>query len=404
MNSIENEIFCIFTTDLGESFHLPPAKHAMAASLTNIDLNDVIKQLLSLHNKITDSRFDFLINGELLIGSIKSHLVKMGLTGERTVEIVFTRSIGKPQMDTSVDVTNGISRIFVSQEQSKSVICGSFNNLVSVFDSELKPKASIELSKFFEDYSQTILAYDYQQTLSKNVLLVSNDFGDFSVLEFSKNFKNLNRVTTEINSSPISSFSLNPMEDLTFLTGDNEGYLKIWSFENGIIHLRAERDSAHNGKVLKSCFATTTDVYSIGFDDSFKIFDVNSLVNVYFVYFKDCLPTTFDFSLRKNAILTGHVNGTIRLFDERIRDKTTKRIFKSHNNYLSSIKINPENDNVFISSDYTGNVKVWDLRGDFPVYTIESSSDHKIFDLAWLNEKEFLSGNSEGLVMKHSFN
>ena len=407
MNDIENDFFCVFKTDLEKPFQLPPSKHTVPGSVTHSELNDIVNQLLRPNQGVTERKFDFLVKGELLVGSIKSHLAKLGVTGEQTIEVFYTKSIGKPQVDSSVDVTNGIARLFTCLGSGKSDpplnVCCSFNNLVSVFDSKLQTVSACKLGEYFHDFSETVLAFEFQQTMASNVLLASNDFGDFAVMKFTNNLKGLKLLARETNSCPITTFSLNSVEDVVFLTGDNQGCLKIWNLENGSLRTKTEQEGAHHGRVMKACFATTSEVYSIGFDDSFKIFDTTSLVNVFYIYFKDCLPTAFDFSLRNNSILTGHVNGTIRMFDERARDKTTKRVFKSHNCFLSSLKVNPSNEQVFISADYSGKIKVWDLRSDFPIYTIEGESEQKIFDLEWVDEKRFLSGNSEGLLVSHSF-
>ena len=87
---------------------------------------DIIRRIQPIFGEITvlisknsgkqsHHSFDFLIGGELLLGSLKSHLVKVGQTGEKNVEIVYVIGFGKPQIDNSVDVTNGINRVFIHE-------------------------------------------------------------------------------------------------------------------------------------------------------------------------------------------------------------------------------------------------------------------------------------------------
>ena len=197
--------------------------------------------------------------------------------------------------------------------------------------------------------------------------------------------------------------SLNPLENLVFAAGDHEGYLKIWSLVDEKLTLKSEKKEVHQGQVLRCLWASSNEIFSLGFDDTFKVSDVNSLTNTYFMYFKDSMALTMDYSSSKRVLLTGHINGAIRMFDDQTRNKTTQKVFKSHSSFISSVKWNPTNEHVFISADGSGKIKVWDIRADFPVYTIEGSKDDKIYDLAWIGEKHFCSGDANGLLVKHAF-
>ena len=115
MNAIETELFCLFKTTLGQSFEVPLAKHSLPANTTNEELNHILRKLLESNSKQVPRNFDFIIKNEILLGSLKSHLLKVGLSGERNVEIFYVLSFGKPEVDNSLNVTNGIARLFFHQ-------------------------------------------------------------------------------------------------------------------------------------------------------------------------------------------------------------------------------------------------------------------------------------------------
>ncbi len=115
MKPIEGELFCTFRTTLGSAFQVPSERHALPDSMDNSELTELLRLLLQNSGKQSHHSFDFLIGGELLLGSLKSHLVKVGQTGEKNVEIVYVLGFGKPQIDNSVDVTNGINRVFIHE-------------------------------------------------------------------------------------------------------------------------------------------------------------------------------------------------------------------------------------------------------------------------------------------------
>lgn len=115
MNTIETDLFCLFKTTLGQSFEVPLSKQVLPSSTTNEELNHILKKLLESVNKQTARHFDFIIKNEILLGTLKSHLLKVGLSGERNIEIFYVLSFGKPEVDNSINVTNGIARLFYHQ-------------------------------------------------------------------------------------------------------------------------------------------------------------------------------------------------------------------------------------------------------------------------------------------------
>ena len=70
--------------------------------------------------------------------------------------------------------------------------------------------------------------------------------------------------------------------------------------------------------------------------------------------------------------MTGHASGSIKIFDERVRNKIAVNVFESSNNYISQVKINPLNSVTFISSDYNGLIRTWDKRMNKNVFQIDA--------------------------------
>jgi ribosome biogenesis protein YTM1 len=368
---------------LGHRLEVPATRHALPTSLVPEDLNQLLQQLLEAAGKPTARRFEFVVEGELLQGSLKSHLVKVGKVAEKNVEIWYSSFFGKPEIDNSVDVTNGVARLFYAEDPATLLGC-THNNTVHLFGASLEDKGQLAVKKTLDSLGETTLAFEWNETLSKSLLLASNNFGDFAICELSADCQKVVQTHVESSNSPVSTLSLNPLANTLFVTGDHEGSLRIWEKEEGSgLVLRGEKSGAHAGPVLKSLWASSTEIYSAGFDDAFKVFDCQALVNTYFIYFKDSLATTFEVNQSRKALLTGHVGGSIRLFDDQARNKTTQKVFKSHSTYVSAIKINPFDNQVFASADFGGKVKVWDFRTELPLFTIDAHGDDKVFDLVW---------------------
>jgi len=69
-----------------------------------------------------------------------------------------------------------------------------------------------------------------------------------------------------------------------------------------------------------------------------------------------------------NYVLSGHPDASIHLFD--LRTAAAVRHFMGHTKYVSQVKFSPATSNLFVSSCYDGTVKLWDLRSDVPLNTM----------------------------------
>lgn len=116
------------------------------------------------------------------------------------------------------------------------------------------------------------------------------------------------------------------------------------------------------------------ELLSCSVDDTIKIFDTVTLRKNFDIYFQNQTVTAVDFCQSDRRILTGHAQGSIKVFDERTRSKVAQQVFESSNNFISQIKVNQTSPNFFASSDYEGVIKMWDQRMSSPLYKIDSHS------------------------------
>jgi len=385
MNNIDQalEIFCVFTTNLDDQYKLPKNPLNLKASSTNTDLNDLVKQILSKLNKPTNKDFDFLINGDILRGDIRSHLLKHKIENEKNIVIEYEIALNEPKPEKTSDTQNWLNQFFLTEDGLMSCL---FNGDVKLFNDEFSPVSEYNLLDQYDEIQQNINSYCLIEKANHMSFVFSNYFGEMYVSNI-KNGKLLKTEKLVDLESTIESYCANPLSDSLFCSGDSNGNLCIWNLaDNNKSEIVRSKQKLHNHSITNVMWFNEQEILTTGLDDQLLISDVNTLKPNYSVYLKDNTTTSVDFIPSAQTILTGHINGTIRMFDDRSRDKTSKAQFKSHNSFVSSIKHCPGNDNIFVSGCYEGKIKLWDFRMNLPLYTIDSHFGNKIFDLVWLGK------------------
>ena len=71
-----------------------------------------------------------------------------------------------------------------------------------------------------------------------------------------------------------------------------------------------------------------------------------------------------NFANDNEFVLCGHEDGVVRLYDLKMSQSKQTKTFECHSRGITSIKINPRAENVFITGGLDGKVKMWDLRNE----------------------------------------
>lgn len=403
--SISKKIFCVFTTKLGESYEVPKTPLNIDSSSSNEELNDILQQILKLNKKQTNVKFDFIFAGEILKGDLKSYLLKHNKTSEKNIELEYIIALGEPKLEKSQNLENWLNTVFIQTDKEKNdspvFISCLFNSSIDFLNENLELETKLNILEKEDELCQNILSYGLFEDTDYNYIFSSNYVGELYVSKINKDDRSFATKFLENCNSSYSSILVNPLTS-NFFTGDNEGNLVRWAFDTNSLSVKnLNENKIHQTTIQNMLYLNEFEIMTSSIDDSLKIVDVNRLKPSFDLYFKDSTVSSFDYNNEKRLILTGHVKGGIKSFDERIRNKVAKDVFLSHKSFVSQIKVVRNTEN-FISSCYNGIIKVWDYRMDLPIYSINCHEGKKVFVLESLDENIFISGGEDNKIVKHS--
>lgn len=400
--TISKKLFCVFTTKLGSSYEIPKTPLNINSDSSNEELNDILQQILKLNKKEANVKFDFIYNGEILKGDIKSYLLKHNKTSEKNIELEYIIAIGEPKLEKSQNLENWLNKVFIKEKNNSPLIVSClFNSSIDLLDENLEKINKLNILEKEDEMCQNIITYGLYEDTDYNFIFSSNYVGELYVSKIHKENLNFNTKFLENCNTSFSSILVDPLNPKIF-TGDNEGILTSWSFDPNSLNIKnLNENKIHQTTIQNMLYLNEFEIMTSSIDDSLKIVDVNRLKPSFELYFKDSTVSSFDYNNEKRLIMTGHVKGGIKSFDERVRNKVAKSVFLSHKSFVSQIKV-IRNTEIFISSCYNGIIKVWDYRMDLPLYSINCHEGKKVFVLQPLDENVFISGGEDNKIVKHS--
>jgi ribosome biogenesis protein len=157
------------------------------------------------------------------------------------------------------------------------------------------------------------------------------------------------------------------------------------------------------------------------FDHSLKLWDLAHQDNIS-TFNTAKVVTSLHYSTANRLILTSHTDDKIRLFDPRSRAAAAEDISSNLNGsciktfgvapsanskmppqWVSQVRWHPTSAHVFASVDYSGAVKLWDMRTmNVPLHTAKSAHEGKGLCIDWVwhsdSSASIISGGSDCCV------
>ncbi|KAG8720800.1 ribosome biogenesis protein ytm1 [Ceratobasidium sp. 394] len=366
---------------------IPSSQYMIPTSWARYHLSQLINKVLS---SVQPVPFDFLINGELLSGSLADWCNEHVIGEEETLEVEYIESVLPPEPLSSQETDDWMSSISCKYENL--FLTASYDGRVRVHDSSQQVLATISShsapvtsacwvaphSKESFEGEQLVASASFDHTVHLTRLSAPADPG-WSTL-----------ATLHLHTAPLSSVSASS-SGRQLITAGWDGLLGVWTTEipdrdevqdvgEAVPKKRRKLEKglggavkkapavvlkSHTGRVSKAIFdssAADRKAYSCGWDSTVRVWDVESGVCVNTVTLPERAHLDIVVSGSSEVLYTASADRTVSLTDLRAASTQSSTKTLIHPSTPSCLAVHPTSAHHLLTGSYDGVLRVWDIR------------------------------------------
>jgi len=411
---------------------LPPKKFMIPSSWARYHLSQLINKVLELSTPVP---FDFLINGQVLRGSLAQWCTEKGVTAEESLEIEYVESMLPPQHVSSIEQDDWVSS--VSCRIPSRLITASYDGTLKVHSTSKTLLRSVAVHAA-PITSACIVGSASASTSNAESCLIATASHDMTAaltqlsLEEGSGKESRTVATLHLHTAPVSSIASDPSGS-TVITASWDHLLGIWNTtipevdDAGLEDLtpvggkrdRKRRKIEHNNdvrrkaplEVLRShthrvsqvAFRNGQSAVSCGFDSTIRTWDINSAVCDGTLSAAE-KPFTSLAVFAENQVFAASTDRTLSLYDVSQRtNSSAPQVTFMHPALPSCVCKSPSDSWRVLTGAYDGNVRVWDIRtAKAAVMTFRMNQPGKVLSADWTRGMVVLGGEKGVDVWKMS--
>ncbi|XP_045613933.1 ribosome biogenesis protein WDR12 homolog [Procambarus clarkii] len=405
-----------------EQYAVPGASVSVMANITVAGLNKVIKAFIKRCSSDQKDlpQFEFIVNGQLLVGVLKERLEECGVSLESVVEIEYLEKQPPPTPKDSLHHDDWVAALQCSNQW---LLTGCYDNTLHLWD-----VAGLAAGQGDRAHTLTIPAHrapvkavTWVHTDSPTKTFISTSIDQTAVIWVWQSETNTVECVSECrgHTQSVECVAVDHSKKF-FATGSWDNMLKIWSTgDKGVEEEDAEEEqdskkrraakkpqkktpiitlAGHSESVGGVVWTGNREVATASWDHSLRIWDteiggVKSQINGNNAFF------AVSWSPLNHLLLTGCADRFIRMYDPRITDgSVVQQKFSSHTKWVPSVKWSTTKEHLFVSGGYDNLVKLWDSRSPkAPLYDLSGHED-KVLAVDWSHPDFIVSGSSDCTV------
>ena len=436
--SDEQQVAVRLTTRLEAPWRVTEAPIQLPTRLTRFGLSEVVNHLLQGQ---PTRPFDFVLNGELLRGSLAKAMVKHGLSGEEVVVLEYIQLLAPPKPEQHAPNPDWVASIAVlhsSGYSSGSTLAAKAPLLSACYDGcayawsgdgtkcgtlsghtgalkavrwltpaspDTDPASSNSARAITASKDHTVRLWHLQS--SSAGAKAGAKAGSSHALDTRC------EAVCAAHTDAVETLAVSP-DASQFASAGWDGSIRLWTCPTGgeVALPPPKRSkgakgvvsapptsldptttlSGHSNCVSSLCWSTAALLYSGSWDGCIKEWDMTTeTATVAFSSMKATL--CMDVSLGSMSVASGHSDHLLRLWDARTKGSTVRQSLK-HNAWVSDVRWSTANPLHLLSSCHDGAVRLWDIRSSVALHELPSHED-KALCVAFLGADRLVSGGAD---------
>ncbi|CEL53225.1 Ribosome biogenesis protein YTM1 OS=Laccaria bicolor (strain S238N-H82 / ATCC MYA-4686) GN=YTM1 PE=3 SV=1 [Rhizoctonia solani AG-1 IB] len=369
------------------NYAIPSSKYMIPTSWARYHLSQLINKVLSSTQPVP---FDFLVNGELLIGSLAEWCNEHNVGEEETLEIEYIESVLPPEVLSSQETDDWTTSI--SCQYKNFFLTSSYDGSVRVHDSTQQPIATIlshtapvtsacwvtEKSILSPDEEKIIASSSLDHTLHLNRLSSLSD-PSWNTL-----------ASLHLHTAPVASVSASA-DGKHLISAGWDGLVGVWSTVipeqdevpevEEVLGRKKRRKvqdqlssavrkgpavvlKSHMARVSKSIFDPlhgSGKAYSCGWDGTVRSWDVESGVCLNTVTLPDRAHLDLAIS-RTGTAYVASADRSVSVIDLRLDGAQSTAKTLTHPSTPSCLVAHPDSAHHLLTGAHDGALRIWDIR------------------------------------------
>lgn len=359
--------------------------------------------------------FDFLLDGQLLRGSLAKAIAARGLTGETTITLEYIELLAPPEPRNQSLHPDWVSSVIVcsAADAAAPLLSGCYDGSLYLWDSTGAQAAVLAPSG---DEASPVKAVAW---LGARPVGVCKD-GTVSVWSTAGQRELLclghTAAVESVAASPAGDAIASGAWDKQLLlfrpqAGDAasgaaivpptkrargvKGFPAATAAPPGEVEASAQL-GGHSDVISSLCWSTAALLYSASWDGSVREWDASVGVQVATLCSSSKAVLSLDVSLGSATVATGHSDHVVRLWDARSRGGAPTGILP-HKGWVSSVAWCGAREHLLISGCFDGGVRLWDTRS--PKVALHELQRHeRTLCVGWDGVDQVLSGGTDGVL------
>ena len=410
-----------FVTQLEERWRVTDAPIQLPTRLTRGGLSEVVNHLLETS---TPRPFDFLLNSELLRGSVGKALARHELSGEEVITLEYVECVPPPRPEPSCPHQDWVAALAAHPSGGRLLLSACYDHAAYVWDGAGKQVAALAghtgpvkgvawlsgggggggiLRAATASKDQTVRTWSVAPNAAGGAASVACEavlVGHKASVEGLAANPSGDRLCSggwdgamllwAVSEAPEAAETAPPTKRSKGAAGDGAGSAAAPAEASPITSL-----SGHGGCVSALCWPTSTLLYSGSWDGTVREWQVE-VGTPSATLAGQAAVLCLDVSLGSSLIASGHTDHCLRIWDSRLQ-QAAMQLQLPHKGWVSAARWCVQTPHLLASACYDGTVRLWDVRSTVPLHQLGTHAG-KALSLTWDGPERLASGGSDAEI------